>query len=111
VDELVRLEAEQRPGLCLLRLRGEVDISNATELLSEIQAAVPNNAALVAVDLSETTYLDSAGLQIIFLLAQRLNDRRQSFRLVVPKDAPIRATLELASMARVVPMQDHLEDG
>ena len=108
MNELARLDVEQRPALCLLRVAGEIDISNADELSAAIEEAVPNGASRVVVDLSATTYLDSAGVQLIFLLVQRLSDRRQELRLVVPEDAPIRAVLELTSLPTIVAVQDRL---
>jgi anti-anti-sigma factor len=110
VSELAHLDVEQRPALCLLRVAGEIDISNAEELTAAIEGAVPNDAPKVVVDLSRTTYLDSAGVQLIFLLVQRLNDRRQELNIIVPRDAPIRAVLELTSLPTIVRMQERLEE-
>ena len=63
-------------------------------------------ATLVLVDLSETSYLDSAGIAMIFRLVARLTWRRQELRLVVPADAPIRKVLELTKLGSVVLVRD-----
>jgi anti-anti-sigma factor len=108
---LARIEVEEHGSARLLRIRGEIDVSNARELAAEIQAAIPNSAAALVVDLSQTTYLDSAGVQLLFQLAERLQTRRQRLRIVVPDDAPIRGVLELMGLPRLVPLESRLEEG
>ncbi|MGH2554524.1 MAG: STAS domain-containing protein [Actinomycetota bacterium] len=111
MNGLARIEVEETPGLCLLRIKGEIDMSNAQELSAEIEAAVPNGAPTLVVDLTETTYLDSAGVKLLFLLADRYRARRRVLRLIVPPEAPIRAVLELTGLSRVVSLEDRLDSG
>jgi anti-anti-sigma factor len=104
VSELARLEVEQRGTSCIVRIRGEVDISNAQDLSAAIGAAMPSGVPTLVVDLTHTTYLDSAGLQLLFMLSERLRARRQELRLIVPQDSPVRTVLELTALSTVVPM-------
>lgn len=109
MSELARVVATDLDGARLVRISGEIDLSNANDVLDAIGRAVPGDTVRVVVDLSETSYLDSAGIAMIFGLAERLQYRRQELRLVVPPSAPIRAVLELTSLTRVIPVQDALE--
>jgi anti-anti-sigma factor len=109
MNELARLEVEERNGICLIQLHGEVDMSNAAELGAQMEAAVRNGGLGLVIDLSHTTYLDSAGVRLLFLLAGRLSSRRQEMRLVVPEDSPVRAVLELTRLATVVPFESRLD--
>jgi anti-anti-sigma factor len=68
-------------------LSGEVDASNASELGAQIMHSVPNTAMGLVLDLSETDYLDSSGIQLLFELADRLRRRQQELRLVVPAES------------------------
>jgi anti-anti-sigma factor len=111
VNTLARIEVEQVRSLCVLRIRGEIDISNARELSAEIAAAVSNVAPTLVVDLSDATYLDSAGVKLLFQLADRLRARRRELRVVVPRESPIRAVLEITGLPKVVPLEDHLDEG
>ena len=111
MTELARIEAMNRDGTLLVRVTGEVDLSNARDVMDAIGGSVPNDATLVVVDLSETTYLDSAGIAMIFRLAERLGYSRQELRLVVPPDAPIRAVLALTSLDQVIPVQAAIGEG
>ena len=62
----------------------------------------------VALDLSETTYLDSAGVRLVLELAERLVEHRVSLLLVVPNGAPIASVLEVADVVSVVEVRDRL---
>lgn len=106
MSALARVEATDLDGDRLVRVSGEIDLSNVGEVKAAIGRAVPSDASLVIVDLSETTYVDSAGIAMIFRLAERLRYSRQELRLVVPKDAPIRAVLELTNLPQVIPVQE-----
>jgi anti-anti-sigma factor len=106
---LATVDAEQRGSDLVRRIAGEIDISNARELSSAIEEAVPNGTPSVVVDLSHVTYLDSAGVKLLMQLADRLRLRRRELRLVVPEDAPIRAVLELTGLLHMVGLNEHPE--
>jgi anti-anti-sigma factor len=108
VSSLARIEAMNLDGARLVRVIGEIDLSNARDLMDAIGNAVPSDASRVVVDLSETAYVDSAGIAMIFRLAERLSYSRQELRLVVPADAPIRRVLELTKVHQVIPVQDSI---
>ena len=81
----IRLETLQ--GTLVARLAGEVDASNAKDLGIRLTESVPNTALGMVLDLSETTYLDSSGVQLLFQLADRLRRRQQQLHVVVPPDS------------------------
>ena len=110
MSELARVEVEQRGEDCLVRIRGEVDMSNARDLTAAVEAAIPNDAPRIAIDLADTTYLDSAGVQLLFVLAERLKVRRHELRLIVPEGSPIRGVLELTSLPALVRMESRLDE-
>jgi anti-anti-sigma factor len=108
MNELARVEARDLAGARLVRVSGEVDLSNARDVMDAIAGAVTHDASVVVVDLGATTYLDSAGIAMLFRLAERLSHRRQELRLVVPAAAPTRAVLELTNVDRVIPVQESI---
>jgi anti-sigma B factor antagonist len=110
VSELAHVEAEHRGLLCVIRLHGEVDISNDKEVLAAIEMAVPHSALRLIVDLTHTMYLDSAGLALLLRLAERLQARRQQMGIVAPVGSPVRTVLELTGLPRVIPLEARLED-
>jgi anti-anti-sigma factor len=99
-------ELEFRPlgDAVLARVSGEVDLSNATSVREKVFDAVPNSASALVLDLSETRYLDSSGVRLIFELAERLRNRGQGFELIVPEDSLIKRVLLLTKVDAVVQM-------
>lgn len=85
----------------VVRLRGEIDLSNVEALYKVAEEAVTNHDAGLVVDLSGVTFLDSTGLRLVFRLARRLGDRQQSLRLVVPEGARIARVLDFAGVSTV----------
>src|SRR4051812_17309593 len=106
---LERLEVEDRGNVVVARVDGEVDLSNAASVTERLLAATPNTATALILDLSATGYLDSSGVRLIFELAQRLRNRRQQLRLVVPDGSNIRRVLMLTEVERVVPVSSSIE--
>jgi anti-anti-sigma factor len=110
VSQLAQVDAQGSVGAWVVRVSGEVDLSNARQVMESIAGAVPSEAARVVVDLSDTSYLDSAGIAMIFRLAERLGHRRQELRLVVPADSPVRGVLELTNVPGVIPVEEAISE-
>lgn len=108
MSELASVELDSRNAVRVVRVRGEIDLSNAGEVSDAIGAVISNDATVV-VDLSETGYVDSAGIAMLFRLDERLKHMRQELKLVVPPDSPIRVALRLSGLDQVVPMVDSPE--
>lgn len=101
-----QLEVEQESDVTIATVVGEIDISNARELKLAIAEAVPNHSRGLVVDLVDVTYLDSAGVNLLFELARRLLTRRQAMRVVAPREAPVRGILTLTGANRVLALDD-----
>jgi anti-anti-sigma factor len=101
---------EPEEGVVVARLKGEVDLSNAGLLSTELTEAIPNSALGVVLDLSGTTYLDSSGVQLVFDLADRLSGRQQRLSVAVPEDAPIRRVLSVVELESAVPITTSVDE-
>lgn len=110
MSELARIEADDVTGERRVRIIGEIDLSNARDVLDTVARAVPEDARRVAVDLSAVAYLDSAAISMLFRLHEILVRRRQELRLVVPASSPIRAVVELTNLDGVVPVSGELAE-
>lgn len=108
--DLATVIVEREEGVQLVRLAGEVDISNAARLEDQISDAMPNDAVGLVLDLSETTYLDSAGIRMLFELSERIEGRRQSLAIVVPPDALIRHSLTITEVNQAMGMHETKAD-
>ena len=94
----------------VVRLTGEVDLSNVGSLTGLVEGAVTNAAFGLVLDLSEVSYLDSTGLRLVFQLSRELQGRQQQLRLVVPPDSLIWRVLRLSGVPSVLQVSDRLAD-
>lgn len=106
MSDLAQFETRRSGPTHIVQVTGEVDLSNAQSLTDAVARDVPDDVTLVVLDLSGTTYVDSAAIATLFRLAARLRDHRQDLRLVVPADSPIRAVLELTRLTHVIPIDE-----
>jgi anti-sigma B factor antagonist len=106
---LADVQFEEREGNPIALIRGEIDISNVGDLNVALQNAVEQVAAGLVVDFTQTGYLDSAALQVIFRLGKRLRDRGQRLYLVVPRSSPVAPVLEIVNVDSVAPRCETLD--
>jgi anti-anti-sigma factor len=91
-----KVETSTEDGSMRITLSGEIDLANAAAVEDKIRAAVSNQPTTVSVDLTDLTYMDSAGIRILFVLASRLQALRSVLELIVPLDSPTRRIIELS---------------
>jgi anti-anti-sigma factor len=109
MSDLARLSVETRGDVELARVAGEVDASNVAEISEELLGAVSNRARAVVLDLSQTSYIDSSGISLIFDAAARLRNSRQELRLVVPPRSFVAEVLDAVSIGDSVPIDPDLD--
>jgi len=110
VNPLARLTLETRDEIQVAHITGEVDIANASTLESEISDTVANTAFGLVVDLTETDYFDSAGIRMLFELRKRLTGRRQSLRVVVPRESVIITALLVTEVDQIIPIDETVDE-
>jgi anti-anti-sigma factor len=100
---LARVIEERRGDVAIAAVEGEIDSSNVSEVGERLRALLTNHDTELVVDLTATSYLDSAGINLLFELAGELTDRQQRLRLVVPDATPIMRMLTIAGLSGVIP--------
>lgn len=108
---LADLQITRRDGIVIAHLIGEIDLSDAGELHAAITEATPNDALGVVLDLSAVTYVDSAGIHLLYRLGESLRNRGQTLRVVIPPGSPPSDALRLAGIQRHVDVVEELEQG
>jgi anti-anti-sigma factor len=101
VSDLADLRMEDRSGQPVAVISGEIDASNANDIGRRIRDAVSNHALGLIVDLSHTTYIDSAGIRLLFDLAGRLGRRGLELHLVIVDESEVADVLDLVSLDTV----------
>jgi anti-anti-sigma factor len=106
---LAQLVEERRGAFAVARIQGEVDASNVAWLETRMRAQLDNQADGLIIDLAGTTYLDSAGIALLFGMAGALREHQQELRLVVVDESPIARMVALTGLASSVATHPTLE--
>ena len=97
---LADLQFKARDKSIVATLTGEIDLSNADNIGQALASRVSNQAFALIFDLTHVDYLDSAAIQLIYRLRDRLQARGQALKLVIPRSSPADDALRLAGVAR-----------
>jgi anti-sigma B factor antagonist/stage II sporulation protein AA (anti-sigma F factor antagonist) len=106
---LAQVDVEHHDKGLIVRIRGEVDLSNAGAVRGDILAALERDMPGLVLDLTETTYLDSSGVRLLFELSQLAHDHGQRCALVVTHEALVRRVLLLTKLDDAVPLHDDVD--
>jgi anti-sigma B factor antagonist len=87
-------------GRHVVAVRGEIDLFTAPELKRTLADAIEDGATRVAVDLSETTFLDSTALGVLIGAVKRLRQRDGQL-VIVNSDANIQKTFEITGLDQI----------
>jgi anti-sigma B factor antagonist len=85
----IRVEGGRR----IVTARGDIDMATASEFRRHVEAATE---PIVVIDLTEVTYVDSAGILAVDRSLAALAERHQQVRVVVPPDSPADWTFKVA---------------
>jgi anti-anti-sigma factor len=107
--ELATVVLERRSGALVVRLFGEIDLSNAEAVDAELTAGLGSGREPIVVDLSELAYVDSAGIRLLFQLGERLGAEEREFRLAVPETVAVRRILHVSGIESVLPIHPSVE--
>ena len=73
------ISTERDGSVLTIKTQGRIDGSNAADFLQSVEGVIDQNATGVILDFGGLTYISSAGLRIILLLAKDLRQRSVSF--------------------------------
>jgi anti-anti-sigma factor len=79
------LRRERIGGVEILRVSGEIDLSNADELAEALRGTT---AKQVALELAELAYMDSAGIRAVDRGYRSLRSEGRMLQVVLPPDSP-----------------------
>jgi anti-anti-sigma factor len=108
---LADLHISAHEGVIVARVKGEIDLSNAGELRDAILESTPNEALGCVLDFTSLTYIDSAGIHLLYRLGDNLRARGQTLRIVIPSGSPASDALRLAGVKRHVDIVSELDEG
>jgi anti-anti-sigma factor len=107
---VAELQEEWRDGTPVARVTGEVDASNIGDLGVRLRLLAGNEVPGLVVDLTGTTYLDSAGINLLFAVGEELAMRRQTLRVVMDEHSPVARMLRITGLERAHPTHHSVEE-
>jgi anti-sigma B factor antagonist len=110
MSTLARLEDEWHDEVPVARLHGEVDASNVKEIGDRLRGLLSNRSVAMVVDLTQTTYLDSAGINLLFSLGEEMRGRQQRLGLVIADGSPISRMILLTGLDQALPVRGSLAE-
>jgi anti-anti-sigma factor len=76
MGDYLRVQAERRNGMCVLRVSGELDRATADPFVRHADAVVRAIPGPVAIDLTGLKFIDVAGVRVLTQLLRRLSASR-----------------------------------
>jgi anti-anti-sigma factor len=95
--------------VAVVQCSGELDIVRAPTLRTELMAAVDNRHAGLVVDLSDVSYIDSAGVNVLFEVADGLRQHQLGLAVVIPTGSLVERVVTLVDLGSVAPIERDLE--
>jgi len=105
----MELKTEYDGDLMIVTPAGRIDGSNAFDFQTAIDNAMADHDAGVIMDLSELTYISSAGLRVVLLLAKTINTRGAKLALCSLSES-IMSVFQISGFDRIIPISDDKAD-
>jgi anti-anti-sigma factor len=103
MSEIARVAAEWHGETPVAVVKGEIDASNVADVGVTLRGLVTNQSSVLVVDLSSTTYLDSAGINLMFALGDELRARQLTLKLVIEPGSSIARMLAITGLDKAYP--------
>jgi anti-anti-sigma factor len=110
VKSIGQAELELHGDVLVARVVGEIDLSNVDDIEATITQSVTPETTGLLLDFTPTTYLDSAGIRMVFELARRLEARRHRLRLVAGSETLVHRVITLTQLSDTVPVDRTVAD-
>jgi anti-sigma B factor antagonist len=105
-----RLAIEKVDGVPIARVNDDIDAANVSSIQQQLADALDPDALCLVIDLSDIRYLDSAGIDMLLRLSDRLNQRRTKLFLVIPDDSQLKRLVKLVGLPDLVAVHPALPD-
>jgi anti-anti-sigma factor len=102
------LEIERIDGVPIVHVSEDIDAANATTTHQQLADALGPEASSLVIDLSETRYVDSAGIDMLLRLSGRLDHRRAKLILVIPDTSQLKRLASIVGLPNAVVIRSTL---
>jgi anti-anti-sigma factor len=96
------LDIERIDGIPVAHVHEDIDAANAAITQQQLADALGPDASILVVDLGDTRYLDSAGIDMLLRLGDRLEHRRAKLILVIPDTSQLKRLATIVGLADAI---------
>ena len=104
------MDVEHAGGAVIARPTRDIDTSSARAMQDALADCLDGDADRLIVDLTEVRYLDSAGIDMLLRLGERLRQRRSELLVVIPGSSPLRRVVEIVDLSGAVTVHATVDD-
>jgi anti-anti-sigma factor len=98
-------------GVPVLQVHGEIDLYTAPEFRDALQQGVGQDPRALIVDLSDISYIDSAGLGALLAAFKMLSVHDAELYIVTNPQSPgVRRVMEITRLDTLMKLYDSLDD-
>ena len=95
------IETERKDSVLTVKVKGRVDGSNANDFQNQIKDSVTAKDKVVMLDMGQLTYISSAGLRVVLMVAKSLEQRSAKFMLYGLSDS-IKEVFAISGFDKVI---------
>jgi anti-sigma B factor antagonist len=98
-------------GVCVVAVRGELDLSTAPDLEGPLNAAVSGNGGSVLIDLTECEFIDSTGIALIVRAWQQLDQGANGRLNICAPNEQVRRVFDVSGLDQSIPVHASRDEG
>lgn len=99
-----------KPGCFLLNLEGDLDSSNAQEIIKYVQNMFASDGLVhLVADFAKLRYINSTGLGVILKISKMLSTKEGSFRIANPNES-VFEIIEIVGASKLLVIYKTLEE-
>lgn len=102
------VKVERVDGVPVAHVSGDIDAANVAITQQQLADALGPDAVSLVIDLSDTRYLDSAGIDMLLRLSDRIVHRRARLLLVIPDGSQLKRLATVVGLPDAIPIQPTL---
>jgi anti-sigma B factor antagonist len=107
---MTHLDIEQIDGVPIAHLKEDLDAANAAIVERGLADAIGPAALSLVVDLSRVRYVDSAGIDMLLRLSDRLDRRRNKLILIIPDSSQLKRLAMIVGLPDAIATHPSLDD-
>ena len=103
------VSTELRGEVLIAKALDRIDGANAREFQDALQAAIDEHDGAMVLDMEDLTYISSAGLRVILLIARALQRNNNDLALC-SLTGPVREIFQISGFDKIIKTHDSLAD-